>query len=252
MNKEEYELINRIDDYIDSALYKNQICTTRFLNPYEQSISINKLKTVKGIKYLITGGYQYSERNIIIICPDDLTAESNDYLAAVKIKFTKFDIKYANHRMILGSVLSLGITRDGIGDIILDGDSAYLIATKQMAEYVAEHLIRIARANVSAIYIDDITTANLNLRDPVTVSGTVSSLRIDSILALALKTSRVKTTELIKNQMVYVNWQLVTKPTQTVMENQTITVRKKGRIILTEIGGSTRKDRIRVKLQVTM
>ena len=61
--------------------------------------------------YVITSySIHYTKLYEIIICPDDFTAESNDYLAAVKIKFTKFDIKYANHRMILGSVLSLGIT----------------------------------------------------------------------------------------------------------------------------------------------
>ncbi len=38
--------------------------------------------------------------------------------------------------MVLGSVLSLGINRDGIGDIILNNDDscAYLVTTNKMAE----------------------------------------------------------------------------------------------------------------------
>lgn len=254
MDKTEYELLNRIDDYIDHAIYKNLISVTRFLNPYEQSTVINKLKNIKDIKYEIYGGYKYSERNVIAISPDNASASPENYLALVKINFTKFDTKYINHRMILGSVLALGITRDGIGDIILDSENntAYVIATKKMAEYIYDHLIKVGGANVSALYIEDTSSAKLTLKEPFYVNGTVSSLRIDSILALALKTSRTKAVELIKDQRVYINWQLVLKPTHIVKEGQIITVRKKGRIMLTNILGSTKKDRMRVELQVTI
>ena len=254
MEKSEYELINRLDDYIDAAIYKNQVCATRFLNPYEQSLAVNKLKNTYGIKYEIAGGYDLSERNIIIIFSDNIKIDMEKFFSIVKIEFTKFDTRYINHRMILGSVLSLGIARDGVGDIVTDMDNncAYVIAAKKMAGYISDHLSKVAHANVSTLYIDDISSVKLNLKEPSYLSGTVSSLRIDSILALALKTSRSKTAEIIKNQMVYVNWQLVSKPTQIVKEGQIITVRKRGRILLTDILGSTKKNRIRIKLQVTM
>ncbi len=254
MEKSEYELISRLDDYIDAVVYKKQACATRFLNPYEQSLAVNKLKNIQGLKYEILGGYDLSERNIIIIYRDEVKIDTEKFLSLVKIAFTKFDTKYINHRMILGSVLSLGITRDSVGDIVTDVDNhfAYVIATKKMAEYINNHLSKVAHANISTLYIDDFSSVKLNLKKPCYVSGTVASLRIDSILALALKASRNKTAEIIKNQMVYVNWQLVSKPTQIVKEGQIITVRKRGRILITDILGSTKKDRIRVKLQVTL
>lgn len=254
MEKPEYELISRLDDYIVAVICKKQACATRFLNPYEQSLAVNKLKNIQGLKYQVIGGYDLSERNIIIIYPDEVKIDTEKFLSLVKIEFTKFDTRYINHRMILGSILSLGITRDGVGDIVTDIDNnfAYVIATKKMAEYINVHLSKVAHANVSTLNIDDTSSVKLNLKEPSYLSGTVSSLRIDSILALALKTSRSKTAEIIKNQMVYVNWQLVSKPTQIVKEGQIITVRKRGRILLTDILGSTKKNRIRIKLQVTM
>ena len=192
MEKNEYELINRLDDFIDLAIHKNVVSVTRFLNPAEQSLAVQKLITIKGVNYKIEGGYTGSERNIIIVYPDNEYTKLDDYLALVRIQFTKYDTKYLNHRMILGSVLSLGIKRDGIGDIILDKDTAYIIATKQLAEYIDDNLLKVAHAHITTTYIDYTNSINLNLKEPVTITGTIASLRIDCILALALKISRTR------------------------------------------------------------
>lgn len=229
LEKENYELINRLDDFIEKAIYKNSISTTHFLNPYEQSLAVQKLKSVNGIEFKIDGGYSSSERNIVIIYPDDNYTKIDDYLSVVKIDFTKFDTKYLEHRIILGSVLSLGIKREGIGDIIIDETCAcaYLIATKKMAKYINDHLLKVGHAHVSTTYIDNAKSINLELKQPTVITGTIASLRIDCMLALALKTSRTKVNQLIKNQLVYINWQLVNKATLQVSENDIITVRKK-------------------------
>jgi len=250
MEKENYELINRLDDFIDSALYKSYVSTTHFLNPHEQALAIQKLKSIHGIKYEVQGGYTNSERNIVVVYPDDSYTQIENYLSVAKIEFNKFDTKYLEHRMILGSILSLGIKRDVIGDIILDENAAYVIATKAMAKYIDEHLLKVGGAHISTTYLDDTKSINLNLKEPTVIAGTIASLRIDCVLALALKISRTKANELIKNQLVYINWQLVNKATQQVSEGEAITVRRKGRITLKEIGGHSRKNRIRVKLEV--
>ena len=249
MEKRDYELTNRLEDFIDSALYKNAVSATHFLNPYEQSLAVRKLRRFPGIKYKIEGGYEGSERNIVIVYPDNDYIEPDDYLALVKIDFTKFDTKYVEHRMILGSTLALGIKRDGIGDILLDKKTAYIVATKKMAEYININLLKVGSAHISTTYIEDTSSVNLNFKEPKEISGTIASLRIDCILALALKTSRAKANDLVKNQMVYVNWQLVSKSTVLVEEDQVITIRQKGRVILKNIGNNSRKNRVWVKLQ---
>ncbi len=249
MENKEYNIINRLEDFVDLALCKQSISATHFLNPLEQSVAVKKLINISGIKYKIIGGYENSERNIIIIYTDNKYPEFNNYLALVKINFSKFDTKYIEHRMILGSVLSLGIKREGIGDIIIDDSIAYIVAEKKMAEYIHNHLLRIGNAHVSTEYIENLSSVNLNFKKSKTITGTVASLRIDSILALGLKVSRAKANELIKNQLIYVNWQLVSKATLLVEENQIISIRKKGRIILKSIGNISRKNRTWVELE---
>ncbi|MBN2879420.1 MAG: hypothetical protein JXN65_07300 [Clostridia bacterium] len=250
MNENDKELLRRIDDLTDAAIYKNQVSVSRFLSPPEISAACKKLQRIPGIKYELYGGYEGSERNAVIIFPEGKAPNPQEYFAAIKIHFSKYDIKYSNHRMILGSLLSLGIKRDGIGDIIIDDDTAYIIAAKQMAEYICHNLSYVSRAAVSAEYIDDLSSLNLNSGNPVIVSGTVASLRIDCVLSLAMKIPRSKAAQLINDQMVYVNWQNIAKPTFIVQEGHIISVRRKGRIIINNIGGVSKKGRTYVEMEV--
>lgn len=250
--KDTYQLLNRLDDYIDKASNKYMVSATRFLNPYEQSLCISKLTAQKDISYNIFGGYENSERNMIIIHPIDMPIDLYEYLSAVKIEFSKYDTKYLNHRAILGSVLSLGISRDGIGDIIINSknNSAYLIAAKKMAIYINNNLLQVARAHITTSHLENISQVNLDINESKIITGTVASLRIDCILSLALKTSRNKACDLIKEQLIYINWQLVNKPTAIVKESDKITIRKKGRVVVKQIGNTSKKNRIWVELEV--
>jgi len=250
MNENNKELLRRIDDLADAAIYKNQVSVSRFLSPPEISAACSKLQRLSGIGYELYGGYDGSERNAVVIFPEGKIPDPQVYFAAIKIHFSKYDVKYANHRMILGSLLSLGIKRDGIGDIIIDNDTAYIMAAKQMAEYICNNLSGVSRATVSAEYIDDLSSINLNSAEPSIVSGTVASLRIDSVLSLAMKIPRSKAAELINDQLVYVNWQNISKSTFIVQEGHIISVRRKGRIIVKNIGGISKKGRTYIELEV--
>lgn len=250
METKDYEIINRLDDFIDLAARSHVVSTTHFFNPHEQSLALDKLKKARGIKYKVIGGYDISERNIIVIYPDDNFLKLDEYLGLVQVDFSKYDTKYLNHRMILGSVLALGIKRNGVGDIILDKDKAYIIATKQMAKYICDHLVKVANATVSTTYLDSTHHANLAIKKPSSITGTIASLRLDCVLALALRISRTKISDEIKNKLVYVNWQLATKATLQIAEGDVITIRQKGRVVLKSIGNASKKNRIWVEVEV--
>ena len=78
---------------------------------------------------------------------------------------------------------------------------------------------------------------------------TVSSMRIDNIVGELAKCSRNKANELLEQERVLVNYEVITKPTKQIKENDKITIRGKGRFEVKQILGNTRKGRIMVEIE---
>lgn len=74
-------------------------------------------------------------------------------------------------------------------------------------------------------------------------SATVSSLRLDAVLAAMLHCSRGQASELIEAGRVEINHLPADKPHAQVYEGDVFTVRGKGRFNLTALPGKSRKDR---------
>ena len=75
------------------------------------------------------------------------------------------------------------------------------------------------------------------------IGGTVSSLRLDSVLSVALKTSRSKAAALILGKIVSVNFEETENVSKTLSEGDILSVRGKGRFKLARINGTTKKGR---------
>lgn len=78
----------------------------------------------------------------------------------------------------------------------------------------------------------------------------VSSLRIDVVLASAFNLSRQKSKELIASNKVKVNWNETSRPDTTLGIFDVISIRGFGRLKLKSIEGKTRKEKIRLELDV--
>ena len=78
---------------------------------------------------------------------------------------------------------------------------------------------------------------------------TVSSNRLDNIVAELAKCSRSKANELILQERVLVNYQTIIKQTKEIKENDRITIRGKGRFEIKEKVGNTKKGRIVIEVE---
>jgi len=158
---------------------------------------------------------------------------------------TRFS-KELTHRDFLGSVLGLGLDRGKIGDIRLVADGAVMYAAREVASFIAENLVEVGRATVTAApntNITDIKTPGIQKRI------TAASLRLDTIISEALHLSRSKVAALIEREKVFVNWVLAKKTLQ-LGEGDIVTVRQVGRLKIDEIIGATKKDRVALLITV--
>ena len=76
------------------------------------------------------------------------------------------------------------------------------------------------------------------------ISGTVASLRLDSIISLAVGISREKAAQLIRNTGVDVNYEKKYSVDFQLQEGDKFSLRGYGKFIVYSVNGRTRKDRI--------
>jgi RNA-binding protein YlmH len=81
------------------------------------------------------------------------------------------------------------------------------------------------------------------------IKGTVASLRADAVLSLGFGISRSRVVLLVKGGVVKVNFRPINSPSQQLKEGDQLSLKGRGRLLISEVEGETRKGRIRLKLK---
>lgn len=262
MNKEEQILSAILQDKYRQCENRGIPTHTGFLTPAEVSFA-EAFCIKEKARFVLAGGTEDAERRICVFFPagydpdwlakdaavKDRTAEelaAEAFLCVLKISVPKGS-KPLTHRDYLGSLLGLGVERSVAGDIFVRENGADIIVLREIADYLAQNLTSVGRAEVSA------RTAELSELDPgeqktEEFRDTVASLRLDSVAASAFRSARGRAQEAIRQGLVFVNGRQVLKPDFELSEGDRISVRGKGKAVLSEVGGRTRKDRISINI----
>ena len=257
--KKETKLLEHRFIELSRIAFEREIVTySDFLNLNDQNILHTMPKNRLYSRYVLFGGYDMAERQMAAFIPEalslrygvsDITPKEIDYpFCAVKIepKNKRFS-EDLTHRDFLGSILNLGIDRSKTGDILVTEDSALLFINKDLVSVVTEDLTRVRHTVIdsSVINLDMINYTP----DFQQIKGTVSSVRLDSLLPLAFSSSRSKLSGLIEGAKVFVNGKLITSNGYQVKEGDLISVRGLGKFRFEEAGKITKKNRISVTIQ---
>ena len=257
--KKETKLLEHRFIELSRIAFEREIVTySDFLNLNDQNILHTLPKDKLYSRYALFGGYDMAERQMAAFIPEalslrygvsDITPKEIDYpFCAVKIepKNKRFS-EDLTHRDFLGSILNLGIDRSKTGDILVTEDSALLFINKDLVSVVTEDLTRVRHTVIdsSVINLDMINYTP----DFQQIKGTVSSVRLDSLLPLAFSSSRSKLSGLIEGAKVFVNGKLITSNGYQVKEGDLISVRGLGKFRFEESGKITKKNRISVTIQ---
>jgi RNA-binding protein YlmH len=197
------------------------------------------------------GGYADAERRMLVCIPSEIPmadAEATDGLLAV-LRVTKPAIsRELTHRDYLGSVLGLGIDRSVTGDILVRPDGADIIITPEIADFLLREFRQAGRTNIKTqiVPIDDLIVPEMRTQ---TIRDTIPSARLDSIVSSAFRLSRSKAAEAIRSGIVSLDHAECLKPDAKVEEGQTLVLRGKGKAVIDEIGGESKKGRIWVSIR---
>ena len=215
---------------------------TRFLDPAE-SIEFERECKKNDVTPSLWGGYEDAERRIGAVSEDYLPERSEFSLVLLK---SSFDSRFGSisHRDVLGAAMGLGLTRDCIGDIIFDESSVYLFASEQISTFVMEALSSAGRTKLHFVHMD--SAARIPPPKGEYFRGTVSSLRLDAVVAEAYRMSRSESSAMIHAGHVKVNHVPCEKVDVQVEEGTMLSVAGHGRISLRSIDGMTKKQRLGV------
>ncbi len=222
--------------------------STDFLDPYQRKLCYSFLNRFTDVSYHEEGGYSEAERKSIIIYPSYKDQyEINNFVTAILIK-GNFKFSNLSHRDYLGAILSLGIKREKIGDILIHEDFGQIILHKEIIDYILYNFKNIGRQSVQVkeIKFNDVVKAKENY-DEIIV--TVPSLRLDAILSAGYNISRAKSFNYIKNSKIKVNWQPINQSSHEINEGDLMSTKGLGRMILHKIEGKSRKERIRIRIR---
>ena len=68
-------------------------------------------------------------------------------------------------------------------------------------------------------------------------------------MAELAKTSRNNASKILAEERVFINYECETKPTKTLKEADVVTIRGKGKFIISKIVGNTKKGNYRVEIK---
>ncbi|MBZ8171865.1 RNA-binding protein [Staphylococcus cohnii] len=241
--KEEHELIDQLIDKCYRANEQFAPVLTSFLDPRGQYILNVIIGSFQDLEVTFYGG-PFAERQRAIIAPDYFQPEVEDF------EIILFEIDYPQkfvtlqHQHVLGTIMSLGIERGQLGDIVVD-ESIQFTLTKQLESYIILELNKIKGATVklNAIPIKDMIQSKENWHSFET---TVSGLRLDVVLKEMIRKSRSISKQLIEKKRVKVNHTIIDSADFQLDKGDLLSIQGYGRAMVVDIGGKTKKDKTRI------
>lgn len=243
-------LLARILDQEETARLRGLPACTVFLSPAEQALC-QDLLAAAGTTYFFTGGYPGAERRICVFLPDWMSPESfreeeNCPLCALTAETTGGN--GLTHRDFLGSLMGLGLTREKLGDLLVEeGRRAQVLCLREALPILETQWDKAGKypLRLTPLPLDKIHAPQVETRH---IRDTVASLRLDAVLASGFSLSRGKAADWIASGRVTVNHRPCEKADKLVTEGDVLVCRGLGKCVLSRVDGLSKKGRIMIHL----
>ncbi len=246
------ELITaRIEDRIAQCRDGYYVTSTGLLDTHEQALAIAASRHAAGVRTFMYGGYADAERRMMVCVPKDLPMSDEEavdgLLRVLRVKLPAIS-RELSHRDYLGSLLGLGIERRLTGDILVRPDGADVFIVPGIETFLLEELHRIGPVEVKTegVEVSEVIVPEARVEF---IRDSVSSVRLDSVVSSAFRLSRGKASEAVRKGLVSVDHAECIKPDAVVHEGSSIVLKGKGKAILEETGGESKKGRIRIVIK---
>jgi RNA-binding protein YlmH len=236
------EALNLYERYLVSqnkniTMFGKNFYTPNIWNWFESNLNSRDFKVESN------GLFEDAERRMISF--------NNIYKSPFPMKLIKIQStsKFSNltHRDFLGGILSLGIERSKIGDLLVDKNACYVPVHEDIEDFIIYNIDKISTAVCKVEAID-----NLKLIPKHTFKEEVilvSSVRIDGIVSKIAKTSRTKAQAMIEQGQVLINYVKIKDNSYELKGEERITIRGFGKFIMGNSVGNSKSGRIKIVIK---
>lgn len=243
-------VLARALDKLEVAERRGVPAHTPFLSPAQRSAVEGLINACGHPRHLFDGGYEGAERTICVFLPDWLEEEDwpagEHPLAALQLSAPTGAA--LSHRDWLGSILGLGLTREKLGDLLVEENRCQALILAETADIVRSQLDKVGRYPVKAasMALEELTPPERTVK---LIRDTFATLRLDAVTASCFSLPRSKAAALITSGRVSLNHVECTKPDRLVSEGDVITCRGSGKCVVKQINGQSKKGRIMAELE---
>ena len=161
----------------------------------QREIAVAKAKsTFEKANFCFYGGYDGAERQIFAALPDWCDSENINFpISPITVIFRKQD--KLSHKDFLGTLMSFGIKREVVGDILVEEGKAIIFLHSDILKYVLAQFEKIGGVGVEVVegIIGEMPQAH-SFKE---ITTTIASARLDCTVSALLNLSREKSATLI-------------------------------------------------------
>ena len=167
----------------------------------------------------------------------------------IKPKVSLFKIitkEKLRHQDIMGSILSLNIKKEMLGDIIVDDNNYYFYILESINNYISNYFTKVKNINISLeeLPLDYLKDYKRKYKEIIV---NVKSNRVDLIISKLTGLSRRVVKDMINNKEIILNYQILTNNSYQFRENDIFSIRGYGKYKYIEIINKTKKNNYLVK-----
>ena len=245
---ENSELIKRAEDLLERCERTGSVTETGYLTPAESYELSKWAERRSDCKVVFSGGRDECERQVVFFLPEYIEHEwfnVSDYIKGIHLTA---HFGTPGHRACMGALLGMGIGREWLGDIWVQGSEAYIFCLPS----VQRHLLSIDKVGRCGVTAEDIELSIIPAPERRVKEKTFSvmSMRLDAVCGGMFDLSRTESAKHIKLGNVSVNYNVTDKTDLNVKEGDIISLRGSGKGTVTGTGGTSRKGRLFIYAEI--
>lgn len=244
--EEDKNLISMIYEDIELCKKINYPVYTSVFVPPQIWSKLSTMKKNLGIDVYTKGLNDTSEKRICMFSPAGDEVYSYDYPVVYFTVTGGNKFRELEHRHFLAGIMSLGIKREKLGDLIVRDGICYGIVVDELYDHLKTELRSIGKVEVNIEEGKSEEVPRSEYEDQIYL---VSSLRLDNLVAAITGQSRSGSVELIDEGLVTQNYSVKRRKDASIDIGDILSIRRYGKYLFQEIVGESKKGKTRILLK---